>query len=155
MGWSLGGNFDFLPGPCNITPQPEVIYCFRYLLSLGLDMPPDRMYAMMLALDVSRRKVGPILGRLGFEVTNHQFALALMTVAIEYHVWFSTDSVIEWLRSTLRESLKTPQSLRLEKSRRLPAIYWMMTLWACLTQAIDRGEEALRVLETTHKNILQ
>ena len=160
MSISLEGNCNFLStlGGKRLSTNAELLYCFyRFLIGIIPRMSPEKTYAMLVTMGAARRRLKASMARAGYDMTNYEFTLALITQGILHPRWFTTESSLVWLRKAFTEALEMPldglEPNRLDKTRRLPSIYWMAVLWACFMKSIQRDEEASSVLITVFEDM--
>ena len=151
MGSCVEGNANFLSPfqGANLCKNPDLLHClFRFYLGLLTSMHGESAYTLLLTLSSSLNRIEPILGELTSHIAHQELTLALISCAIVHPDWFEAPISMQWLRQAFTGAVQeqTP-TLSADKSRRLPPVYWICTLWAALHRSIGRTQEAKRLLE--------
>ena len=155
---SMEGNVNILQQAVPGKPQcenPDLVHCtYRFFLGLVSRASVEVSYRLLLAIGESIRRISPIIGRSGTEVAVFEFTLSLVTAGVRHPEWFSTAGSIQWLRKSFTDAMKMPEARHIDKSRRLPSMYYLCVLWGALMQSLGRMEEATALLENLFEEML-
>jgi hypothetical protein len=150
---SVEGNANILQ-PFDLIENSDFVHCiFRFFLGIALSAPIETSYRLLKTLHDSFKRVSKSIGRVGTEIARFEYTFTLLTVALRYPEWFSTSSSMQWLRESFGEAMKAPKSKQIDKSRRLPSMYFLCVLWASLMHLLGRMDEAKALLENLFEDM--
>ena len=158
LAYTLDGNANILPNTPkkDLIENSDLLHCaYRFFIGLLPRLSPEHSYKLLVSLSESVKRISGKLGKSGTEVATLEFTLALITGAIRHPDWFSSRPSIQWLRKTFADALQISGTKHVDKSRRLPTVYYMCILWGCLMKVFQREDEAKSLLENIYDDMEQ
>lgn len=121
----------------------DVMNCsFRFLVTLTTRMPGMAAFKALASLGELIPGLPDLLGQQAGQVAQLQHTLASLAVGIQHPKVVN----IHELRALFSEALKLRETTGTIRSQRLPSLYYLCLLWACLMRILGRAGEALPVL---------
>lgn len=154
LAYTCEGDVNILQPNAKLANSADLVHCaFRFFIGILPQLNGERAYRLLRALGQGMRAMEPVLKRKGMEVAKYEFTMALITAAIKHVDVFASPGTLEWLKSTFVDAVTMKGFRTLDKTRRLPIIYHVVILWACLMKLLKREAEAKILLENTNKDI--
>ena len=137
--------FEASPAMCD---NADLLHCaFRFFLGI-IDRISDQLVATRLLSDLENAmpRIALISGKLGHDQTLFEFTLMLLTAAIRFPAMCCTPASLQRLRKYFNQAMTLRGSKKVDKSRKLPANYFLCVLWASLMHIAGRADEASALL---------
>jgi hypothetical protein len=121
----------------------------RFLIGFATKPAGPAAFKALQSMSEVIPKLPDMIGQQAGQVAQLQHTAAWLAVAIQHPKLVH----IHQLRTNFSEALRLRESSGIIRSQRLPSLYFICLLWACLMRRIDRKGEAVPVLENLSEDM--
>jgi hypothetical protein len=125
-----------------------VLSAFRFLVGTA-----STVRELALLVD-SVGRLAQFLGQSAGDVAKQAGILGLLSGAIRNFKYVNSTAHLNALREAFTEALKLREAESFLRSQRLPTLYFICILWACLMHLLDRKGESIPVLENLSEDMI-
>ena len=151
---SIQGNANILnpsnsAGVSSLCDNLDLVHCaFRFFLGMAGRIPDQAIATrLLIELENSIPRLVALLGKIGHAQTLFEFTLTLLTAALRFPSMCQTTSSMQWIRKYFTDAMKLRETKTVNKSRKLPAMYFLCVLWASLMHIVGRNDESSALLK--------